>query len=71
MKDLGGGGLSCAISETADSLEVGIELDVNYVHTREPDMLPYEIMTSESQERMLIITDNSKLKKTAKHMQKV
>lgn len=63
LKDLGGGGLSCAISETADTLGVGIELDVNRVHTREPDMNPREIMTSESQERMLIITDKEKLAK--------
>ncbi len=63
MKDLGGGGLSCAISETADSLSVGIELDVNKVHTREPNMNTDEIMVSESQERMLIITDKKKLKK--------
>jgi phosphoribosylformylglycinamidine synthase subunit PurL len=61
MKDLGGGGLSCAVSETADSLGVGIELDVNEIHTREPDMNPDEIMVSESQERMLIITDKKKL----------
>ena len=63
MKDLGGGGLSCAISETADSLSVGIELDVNKVHTREPNMNADEIMISESQERMLLITDKKKLKK--------
>ncbi|HSG73904.1 MAG TPA: phosphoribosylformylglycinamidine synthase subunit PurL, partial [Nitrosopumilaceae archaeon] len=63
MKDLGGGGLSCAVSETADSLDIGIELDVNNIHTRESDMNPNEIMVSESQERMLIITDNKKLKK--------
>ena len=63
MKDLGGGGLSCAISETADSLGIGIELDVNNIHTRESDMNPDEVMVSESQERMLIITDNKKLKK--------
>ena len=63
MKDLGGGGLSCAISETADSLDIGIELDVNNIHTRELGMHPDEIMVSESQERMLIITDNKKLKK--------
>lgn len=63
MKDLGGGGLSCAISETADSLSIGIELDVNKVHTREPNMNIDEIMISESQERMLIITDKKKLKK--------
>ncbi len=63
MKDLGGGGLSCAVSETADFLDIGIELDVNNIHTREFGMNPDEIMVSESQERMLIITDNKKLKK--------
>ena len=63
MKDLGGGGLSCAISETADALDVGIEMDVQKIHTRESNMHPDEIMTSESQERMLIITDKIKLKK--------
>lgn len=63
IKDLGGGGLSCAISETADALEIGIELDVNNVHLREQGMKPAEIMTSESQERMLIITDKKRLEK--------
>ena len=63
MKDLGGGGLSCAVSETADALSIGIEMDVDKVHTRESDMNPDEIMVSESQERMLIVTDNAKLKK--------
>ncbi len=63
MKDLGGGGLSCAISETADALEIGIEMDVDKVHTRESDMHPDEIMVSESQERMLIVTSKTKLKK--------
>ncbi|MBS3925069.1 MAG: phosphoribosylformylglycinamidine synthase subunit PurL [Nitrosarchaeum sp.] len=63
MKDLGGGGLSCAVSETADALSIGIEMDVNKVHTRESDMNPDEIMVSESQERMLIVTNTEKLKK--------
>tara|TARA_Y100000590_G_scaffold415305_1_gene512960 strand:- start:3955 stop:6111 length:2157 start_codon:yes stop_codon:yes gene_type:complete len=63
MKDLGGGGLSCAISETAESLGVGIELDVQNVHLRESDLSPDEIMISESQERMLIITSPKKLSK--------
>lgn len=66
IKDLGGGGLSCAISETADAMGVGIELDVNRVHTREPNMKPAEIMTSESQERMLVITDKKRLPKLQK-----
>jgi len=63
MKDLGGGGLSCAVSETADSLGIGIEMDVTKVHTRESDMHPDEIMVSESQERMLIVTNLEKLEK--------
>ena len=63
MKDLGGGGLSCAVSETADAMEVGIEMNVDKVHTRESDMHTDEIMVSESQERMLIVTDKAKLKK--------
>ena len=66
MKDLGGGGLSCAISETAESLGIGIELDVRNVHLRESDLSPDEIMISESQERMLIITSPKKLSKIKK-----
>ena len=70
MKDLGGGGLSCAVSETADALDIGIEMDVNKVHTRENDMHPDEIMVSESQERMLIVTSKEKLKKLEKICEK-
>ena len=57
LKDLGGGGLACAVSETADALGVGVEVDADAVHTREGGMTPAEVMTSESQERMLVITD--------------
>lgn len=70
MKDLGGGGLSCAVSETADALGVGIEIDVSNVHIRESDMSPDEIMVSESQERMLIVTDKPKLEQLEKICQK-
>lgn len=52
LKDLGGGGLSCATSEMSDSLRVGMSIDVARVHTRE-ELASHEIMTSESQERML------------------
>ena len=61
MKDLGGGGLACAISETADTLSVGIQIDVNRIHKREDGLSPIELMTSESQERMLVITDKKKI----------
>jgi phosphoribosylformylglycinamidine synthase len=63
MKDLGGGGLSCAISETAESLGIGIEMNVENVHLRESDLSPEEIMISESQERMLVISNPEKLSK--------
>ncbi len=55
MKDLGGGGLSCVLSEIAAKAGTGIEIDLNKVQTREPNMQPAEIMISESQERMLLL----------------
>ena len=52
VKDLGGGGLSCAISETADALSIGISMDVSKAaHARRKDALPHEIMVSESKQR--------------------
>ena len=64
MKDLGGGGLACAVSETADSLGVGIDMDIAAVHVRDPGMEDADILVSESQERMLLVTsraDSSRL----------
>jgi len=58
IKDLGGGGLSCCLSETSDSLGLGFEVDLAKVHARESGMTPAELMISESQERMLYVTDN-------------
>lgn len=55
IQDLGGAGLSCAASETASRGGVGMDFDVSAVPQREFGMQPYEIMTSESQERMLAI----------------
>ena len=55
IQDLGGAGLSCAASETASRGGVGMDFDVSAVPQRETGMHPYEIMTSESQERMLAI----------------
>ena len=57
IKDLGGGGLSCCLSEMSDSLEKGFEVEISKVRTREIGMTPSEIMVSESQERMMFITD--------------
>ena len=55
MKDLGGGGLTCGLSEIAAKAGTGIEIDLNRIQTREPNMLPAEIMISESQERMILL----------------
>ncbi|MGI0037181.1 MAG: phosphoribosylformylglycinamidine synthase subunit PurL, partial [Nitrososphaera sp.] len=57
IKDLGGGGLSCCLSETSDNLGLGFEVDLAKVHARESGMTPAELMISESQERMLYVTD--------------
>ncbi|MHB8294899.1 MAG: phosphoribosylformylglycinamidine synthase subunit PurL [Acidimicrobiales bacterium] len=55
IQDLGGAGLCCATSETASRGSVGMDVDVSAVPRREPNMTPAEVMTSESQERMLAI----------------
>jgi len=55
MKDLGGGGLTCGLSEIAAKAGTGIEVDLDKIQTREPDMKPAEIMISESQERMVLL----------------
>jgi phosphoribosylformylglycinamidine synthase subunit PurL len=61
IKDLGGGGLSCCLSETSDNLGKGFDIELTKIHTRESGMMPNELMISESQERMLYITDRAKL----------
>src|SRR5437762_3057802 len=55
IQDLGGAGLTCATSETASRGGVGMDVYVDEVPQREPGMAPFEVMTSESQERMLAI----------------
>ena len=55
IQDLGGAGLTCATSETASRGGVGMDVDVAAVPRREPGMEPFEVLTSESQERMLAI----------------
>ena len=61
IKDLGGGGLSCCLSETSDNLGKGFDIELTKIHTRESHMMPNELMISESQERMLYVTDKQKL----------
>lgn len=54
MKDLGGGGLSCAAGEMALDAGVGASIHLDDVPTKEPGMTPWEVWVSESQERMLV-----------------
>jgi phosphoribosylformylglycinamidine synthase subunit PurL len=57
LQDLGAAGLTSSASEMASKGEVGIDIDVATVPLREADMEPFEIMVSESQERMLCVVE--------------
>src|SRR5450759_4568569 len=57
LQDLGAAGLTSSASEMASKGEVGIDIDVAMVPLREPGMEPFEVMVSESQERMLCVVD--------------
>jgi phosphoribosylformylglycinamidine synthase subunit PurL len=56
IQDLGAGGISCPVSEMASKAGTGMRIDVDRVHRREQGMAPFEVMISESQERMLVVT---------------
>src|SRR5438132_2112864 len=60
IQDMGAAGLTCSTCETASRGDSGIEIDLAKVPKREPGMTPYEILLSESQERMLIIAKRGK-----------
>jgi phosphoribosylformylglycinamidine synthase len=66
IQDLGGAGLSCATSETAANGKVGMNVYLDQVPLRELAMEPFEIMTSESQERMLAIVPPQHLEEVLK-----
>ncbi|MFM2106089.1 MAG: hypothetical protein RL338_1121 [Chloroflexota bacterium] len=55
IQDLGAAGITCATSESADRTGTGIVVDLDAIPRREPGMEPFEVMISESQERMLAI----------------
>jgi len=55
IQDMGAAGLTCSTTEMASNSGAGIEIDLDLVPQREEGMTPYEIMLSESQERMLIV----------------
>ena len=61
LQDLGAAGLSSSSSEMASKGEVGLDIDVSRVPVREEGMEPFEIMVSESQERMLCVVEPGRL----------
>lgn len=55
MQDMGAAGITCSTCEMSAAGGVGMEIDLDKVPTRQDNMLPYEILLSESQERMLVV----------------
>ena len=60
IQDMGAAGLTCSTCEMGGRGEVGIEIELNRVPQRETGMTPYEIMLSESQERMLLVAQKGR-----------
>ncbi len=60
VKDMGAAGLTCTTVEMAAAGGVGMVVDISLVPKREPDMEPWEVMMSESQERMLLIVEKGR-----------
>jgi phosphoribosylformylglycinamidine synthase II len=57
FQDLGAGGISCPSSEMSAKADTGMRVEVDRVPRREPEMEPFEVMISESQERMLAVVE--------------
>ncbi|WP_031498450.1 phosphoribosylformylglycinamidine synthase subunit PurL [Bryobacter aggregatus] len=60
IQDMGAAGLTCSTSEMGSRAETGIDFDLKHVPQRETGMTPYEIMLSESQERMLLVAEKGR-----------
>jgi phosphoribosylformylglycinamidine synthase len=60
IQDMGAAGITSSASEMAGRAGNGVEIDVALVPVREPGMTPYEILLSESQERMLVVAEKGK-----------
>lgn len=70
IQDMGAAGLTCSTSEMASKSNSGISIDLDRVPQREEGMTPYEIMLSESQERMLIVASKEKVKEVQEIFEK-
>ena len=66
IQDMGAAGLTCCTSEMSAKANTGMDIDVSLVPQRETGMTPYEIMLSESQERMLVVVKPENLQKVEK-----
>lgn len=62
IQDMGAAGLTCSTTEMASNSNSGIEIDLDQIPQREEGMTPYEIMLSESQERMLLVAKKENVK---------
>jgi phosphoribosylformylglycinamidine synthase II len=60
IQDMGAAGLTCSTCEMGSRAHTGVEIDLKFVPQRETGMTPYEIMLSESQERMLIVAEKGR-----------
>ncbi|MDI6846225.1 MAG: phosphoribosylformylglycinamidine synthase subunit PurL [Candidatus Saccharicenans sp.] len=66
IQDMGAAGLTCSTTEMAAKAGTGMEINLDLVPQREEGMTPYEIMLSESQERMLIVAEPEKVEELKK-----
>ena len=66
IQDMGAAGISCSTSEMSEKSGVGMHIDLNKVPLRESGMSAYEIMLSESQERMLAVVEKDKIAEAQK-----
>jgi phosphoribosylformylglycinamidine synthase len=60
MQDMGAAGITCSTNEMSAAGNVGMDIHLDLVPTRQDNMLPYEILLSESQERMLVVVEKGK-----------
>jgi phosphoribosylformylglycinamidine synthase len=70
IQDMGAAGLTCSSSEMAAKAGTGVDIDVSLVPKRETGMTPYEVMLSESQERMLLVIEPMNFKKVQEIFEK-
>ena len=68
MQDMGAAGITCSTSEMSAKGECGMDIYLDKVPTRQENMLPFEILLSESQERMLVVVKKGREKDSHRHL---